>query len=72
MASNIASRLSFFSQVHSGINADDATDTLLHELRNKLKAIYDPDSSTSTPLENPERTLERALDRWHPDHCTFL
>ena len=72
MASNISRRLSLFSQVHSGVNVDDVTDTLLHGLRNKLKARHDPDSSTSASLENPERTPERALDRLYPDHCSFL
>ena len=72
MASNISRRRSFFSQVHSGVNADEVTDKLLHELRNKLKVIHDPDSSTSTSLENPKRTPKRALDRWYPDHRTFL
>lgn len=47
-------------------------DTLLDELGNKLKAMYDPDPSTSTSLDNAERTPEKALDRWYMDHCTFM
>ena len=52
-----------------GVIADDVADTLLHEIRNILKANYDPDSSTSTFLQNPARTPEKALERTTALYC---
>lgn len=73
MASILSCRFSFFfQQGHNHVIADDVADTLLHELHNKLKAIYDPDSSISTSLHNPETTPDQALDRWYLDHCIFM